>query len=328
MDKPKIFVTHKLPGKFSERLAKDYEVEVWPEKDISRTDLLEKVKGVTGIISLLTEKIDAEVMDVAGNNLKVISNYAVGYDNIDVEAATKRGICVTNTPGVLTESVAEHVIGLAISLLKRISEGDRFVRSGKYHGWEPDLLVGTGLRDKVMGIAGLGRIGRWTARMSIALGMKVIYFNRHRDEEFEEEYGVVYHTLEQLLEQSDVVSLSVPLTEETRHMIGETQLKLMKKTAILINTARGPIVDEAALIKSLNEKWIAGAGLDVFEDESGVPEALRSLPNTVLTPHIASATIEARMAMARLVVENLMDALAGRQPACLVNVSVWESKID
>jgi len=265
---------------------------------------------------------------VAGNNLKVISNYAVGYDNIDVEAATKRGICVTNTPGVLTESVAEHVIGLAISLLKRISEGDRFVRSGKYHGWEPDLLVGTGLRDKVMGIAGLGRIGRWTARMSIALGMKVIYFNRHRDEEFEEEYGVVYHTLEQLLEQSDVVSLSVPLTEETRHMIGETQLKLMKKTAILINTARGPIVDEEALIKSLNEKWIAGAGLDVFEDESGVPEALRSLPNTVLTPHIASATIEARMAMARLVVENLMDALAGRQPACLVNVSVWESKID
>jgi len=328
MERVKIFVTHKLPGKFIERLRGDYDVEVWEGKNISRETLLEKVVGVAGIISLLTEKIDGEVMDKAGKQLKVVSNYAVGFDNIDVDAATKRGICVTNTPGVLTESVAEHVIGLTLCLLKRIAEGDRFVRGGKYHGWEPDLLVGTGLRDKVMGIAGLGRIGRWTARMAIALGMKVIYFNRHRDDEFEEEYGVVYHTLEQLLEQSDVVSLSVPLTEETKHMIGEDQLRKMKKTAVLINTARGPVVDEAALIKALEEKWIAGAGMDVFEDEKSVPEQLRTLPNTVLTPHIASATIEARMAMARLVVENIMDALAGRQPECLVNTIVWESKKD
>src|SRR3989339_1135378 len=317
MEKIRVFVTHRLPGKFVERLSERYEVEVWPEKDISRKDLLEKVRGATGIISLLTEKIDAEVMDAAGKQLRVISNYAVGFDNIDVEAATKRGICVTNTPGVLTESVAEHVIGLTLCLLKRIAEGDRFVRGGKYRGWEPELLVGTGLRDKVMGIAGLGRIGRWTARMAIAMGMRVIYFNRHRDEEFEEEYGVAYHALRQLLEQSDVVSLSVPLTEETKHLIGETELKKMKKTAILINTARGPVVDEKALIKSLKERWIAGAGLDVYEDESSVPEELRNLPNTVLTPHIASATIEARLAMARLVVENMMDALAGRQPECL-----------
>jgi len=159
--------------------------------------------------------------------------------------------------------------------------------------------------------------------MASALGMKVIYFNRHRDEEFEEEYGVAYHTLDQLLDQSDVVSLSVPLTDETRHMIDEEQLKRMKKTAILINTARGPVVNEQALIRALSEKWSAGVGLDVYENEESVPEVLRTLPNTVLTPHTASATIEARMAMARLVVENMMDAMAGRQPSCLVNVDVW-----
>jgi len=328
MERPRIFVTHKLPGKFIERLGQQYEVEIWPDKDISRNDLLEKVRGVTGIISLLTEKIDAEVMDSAGKQLKVISNYAVGFDNIDVEAATKRGICVTNTPGVLTESVAEHVIGLMICLLKRISEGDRFVRAGKYKGWEPDLLVGTGIRDKVMGVVGLGRIGRWTARMAGALGMKVIYFNRHRDDEFEEEYGVTYHSLEQLLEQSDVVSLSVPLTDETRHMIGMDEFKKMKPTAILINTARGPVVDEKAMVRALKDREIAGVGIDVFEDEQRVPDELRALPNTVLTPHIASATIEARLAMARLVVENMIDAMAGRQPECLVNAVVWENKID
>lgn len=324
----KIFVTHVYLGKFLERLKDKYDVVVWPGKDISRKDLLTGVKSAVGIISLLTEKMDAELMDAAGSQLKVISNYAVGFDNIDVVAATKRGICVTNTPGVLTESVAELVMTFTLTLLRRVVEGDRFVRAGKYKGWEPDLLLGTGIKDKVMGIVGLGRIGRWTARMANALGMKVIYYNRHRDEEFEEEYSVVFHTLDQLLEKADVVSLSVPLTTETRHMIGERELKLMKPTAILINTARGPIVDEVALIKALKEKWIAGAGLDVFEDESLVPEGLRNLPNTALTPHIASATVEARVAMARMVVDNITDALEDRQPSCLVNPDVWKDKTD
>lgn len=325
MAKAKVFVTHKLPGKFLKRLEEEYEVEVWPEKNISRKDLLDHVKGVTGIISLLTEKIDGEVMDAAGKQLKVVSNYAVGFDNIDIEAATKRGVCVTNTPGVLTESVAEQVIGFTFCLFKRIVEGDRFVRANKYHGWEPDLLVGTGVHGKIMGIVGLGRIGRWTARMAVALGMKVIYFNRHRDDEFEEEYGVAYHTLDTLLGLADAVSLSVPLTKETHHLIGEKELKMMKPTAVLINTSRGPVIDQKALIKALKEKKIAGAGLDVYEDESGVPEELRKLNNTVLTPHTASATIEARMAMAKLVVENMMDALAGREPECLINQTVWQT---
>lgn len=324
MEKKKIFVTHEFLDKFLKELKDKYEVEVWMQKDISRENLLKKVKGVSGIISLLTEKIDGEVMDAAGPQLKVISNYGVGFDNIDLTEATKRGICVTNTPGVLTESVAEEVIALTITLLRRIVEGDRFVRAGKYKGWEPDLLLGTGLKDKIMGIVGLGRIGRWTARMASALGMKVIYFNRHRDEEFEEEYSVAYHTLDQLLEEADVVSLSVPLTEETRHLIGEKELKLMKKSAILINTSRGPVVDQKILIKALEGKWIAGAGLDVFEDESKIPEELRRLPNTVLTPHIASATVEARVAMARIVIENMNDGLEERQPVCLVNTDVWK----
>ncbi|HSV95257.1 MAG TPA: D-glycerate dehydrogenase [Spirochaetia bacterium] len=324
MEKKKIFVTHVFLDKYLKELKEKYQVVVWSEKDIGKEDLLKEVKGVTGIISTLTEKIDAEVMDAAGSSLKIISNYAVGYDNVDVKEATKRGICVTNTPGVLTESVAEEVIALTLALFRRIAEGDRFIRSGKYKGWEPDLLLGTGIKDKVMGIVGLGRIGRWTARMAGALGMKVIYFNRHRDEEFEEEYDVVYHTLDQLLEQADVVSLSVPLTEETRHLIGERELKLMKKTALLVNTARGAVVDEKMLIKALKERWIAGAGLDVFEDESKIPVEFFELSNTVLTPHTASATVEARLAMARIVVDNVNDALEGRQPASLINTDVWK----
>lgn len=324
MEKKKIFVTHIFLDKYLKELKEKYEVVVWPEKDISREDLLKQVKGVSGIISLLTEKIDGEVMDAAGPELKVVSNYGVGFDNIDLKEASKRGICVTNTPGVLTESVAEEAIALTISLLRRVTEGDRFVRAGKYKGWEPDLLIGTGLKGKVLGIVGLGRIGRWTARMASALGMKIIYYNRHRDEEFEEEYGVVYHSYEQLLEQSDVVSLSVPLTEETKHMVGERELKLMKPTAVLINTARGAVVDQEVLIKALKERWIAGAGIDVYEDESHVPEELRLLPNTVLTPHIASATAEARLAMARIVVDNMNDSLEGRRPECLVNIDVWK----
>lgn len=322
-EKQKIFVTHVFLGKFLKRLEEKYEVVVWASKDINRKDLLEGVRGSVGIISLLTEKIDAEVMDSAGPQLKAICNYAVGYDNIDVNEATKRGICVTNTPGVLTEAVAEEVIALILNLLRRVTEGDRFVRTGKYKGWEPDLLLGTTLKDKVLGIVGLGRIGRWTARMAGALGMKVIYFNRHRDEEFEEEYKVAHHTFDHLLELADVVSLSVPLTEETKHMMGEREFKLMKKTAVLINTARGAVVDQKALIKALQEHWIAGAGLDVFEDETNVPEELLKLPNTILTPHIASATIEARTMMARIVTDNMDDAISDRQPSCLINPNVW-----
>ena len=313
-------MTHKLPGREIEKLRKDFDVEVWPKKDIDRKDLLSEVKGVSGIISLLTEKIDKEVMDAAGENLKVISNYAVGYDNIDCLEADKRGIIVTNTPGILTESVAEHVIALMFAVLKRIVEGDRFIRAGKFSGWEPDLLVGTGIRGKMLGVVGLGRIGRWTVKLAQGLEMKVIYNSRTRDEEFEEMEGVVYHSLEQLLEMSDVVSLSVPLCKSTEGMIGKKELKMMKRSGVLINTARGPVVNEDALVDALEKGVIAGAGLDVFWDETKIPTRLTKLSNVVLTPHIASATIEARGAMAKIAVDSLRSVLLGRKPETVVNM--------
>lgn len=325
MEKPKVFVTHVFLEKYLKKLEDKYEVVIYPGRNISRTELLEGVKGSMAIVSLLTEKIDGEVMDSAGSQLKVISNYAVGYDNIDIEAATKRGVCITNTPGVLTETVAEEVIALTLALFRRIPEGDRLIRSGEYKGWEPDLLLGTSLKGKVMGIVGLGRIGRWTARLSKALGMKVIYFNRHRDEEFEAESDSVYHGLEKLLELADVVSMSVALTEETKNMMGKKEFEAMKPSAIFINTARGGVVKENDLIDALRERKIAGAGLDVFDDEMDIPNELKKMQNVVLTPHIASATVEARLAMARILIDNLTDALEGRQPMCLINSQVWKN---
>lgn len=326
MKSMKVFVTHGLFGDYVARLGEHFEVVVWPKRDISKTDLIHEVAGVDGILPLLTEKIDREVMEAAGENLKVIANYAVGYDNIDVVEATKRGIVVTNTPGILTEAVGEHAIALMLSLTRRIVEGDRFVRAGKYKGWEPDLLVGSGVRGKVLGIIGLGRIGRWTGRIACALGMKVVYNSRTRDEEFEEEHNATYHTIEKLLEMADVVSLNVPLTEQTKGMIGERELAAMKKSALLINTARGAVVNEKALIEALRRGEIAGAGLDVFDDESHPNEDLYKLPNVVLTPHIASATIEARMMMTKIATESLEAVLKGRMPDQIVNKEVWEKR--
>lgn len=320
--KERIFVTHVLPGKGLEELKKKYEVEIWPERDINREDLLKKVKGVVGIVSLLTEKIDKEVMEVAGDGLKVISNYAVGFDNIDVEEASKRGVVVTNTPGILTESVAEHIIALMMAVSKRVVEGDCFVREGKFKGWEPDLLIGMGIMNKTMGVVGLGRIGRWVARLALGLGMEVVYHSRSRNEEFELANEVEYRSLRELLKESDVVSLNVPLSEETKGMIGKEELGLMKKTAILINTARGEIVDEKALIEKLEKKEIGGAGLDVYEDEINIPKKLKDLPNVVLTPHTGSATIEARLQMTDLLVKGIKSVLAGRIPENVVNKEV------
>lgn len=324
----KIFITHELPGEYEEKLKEKYGVKVWSGKDISREDLLKEVKGVDGIVSLLTEKIDGEVMEAAGSQLKVIANYAVGYDNIDVSEATRRGIVVTNTPGVLTEAVGEHVIALTLALLRRVCEGDRFIRAGKFKGWEPDLLVGSALRDRVMGIVGMGRIGTWTAMLAKALGMRVIYYSRKREEEAEKETGAEYREdLKMILKEADVVSLNVPLTEETRGMIGLQELEMMKKSAILINTARGAVVNELDLIEALKNKVIAGVGLDVFEDEENVNPEFFKLDNVVLTPHIASATEEARLMMARLVYEGVTGVLEGKKPENIVNEEVWEKRV-
>jgi len=318
---PKVFVTRKIPQAGLD-LLKGVDFSVWEEdRVIPREVLLERVKGVDAILSLLTDKIDGEVMDTAGPQLKLISNYAVGYDNIDVPAATQRKIFISNTPGVLTEAVAEHAFALLLAIARRIPESDQFTRQGKYKGWEPELLLGTELQGKVLGVVGLGRIGSRVAEMANkGMGMKVLYHDPKQDAEFEKEYSAVYKAgLDDLLKEADFVSIHVPLLPATRHLFNAEKLALMKKSAYLINTSRGPIVDEAALVEALKAGMIKGAALDVFENEPNLSPGLAELPNVVLTPHTASATHEARGAMAVLAAQAVLDVLAGKPPVNLVN---------
>lgn len=319
----KVFVTRKIPQAGLD-LLKDVDFSLWEEdRVIPREVLLERVKGVDAILSLLTDKIDGEIMDVAGPQLKLISNYAVGYDNIDVPAATQRKIFVSNTPGVLTEAVAEHAFALLMAAARRIPESDQFTRQGKYKGWGPLLLLGTELKDKVLGVVGLGRIGSRVAEMAFkGMGMKVIYYDIQPSAEFEQEFSAEFRGLDALLKEADFVSIHVPLLPETKHLINAEKLALMKPTAYLINTSRGPIVDEAALVETLKGEKIRGAALDVYEKEPNLAPGLAELPNVVLTPHTASATIETRSAMAVLAAQAVLDVLAGKLPVNLVNSDV------
>lgn len=324
----RVFVTRRIPEEGLNLLRGKVDLEVWKEdRVIPREELLKRVKGVDALLPLLTDKIDASVMDAAGPQLKIISNYAVGYDNIDVKAATERKIMVTNTPGVLTEAVAEHTFALLMAIARRIPESDRFTRAGKYKGWEPMLLLGTELQRKILGVVGLGRIGSRVAEMAAkGMGMKVIYHDPKRDEKFEKEFKAKFcKDLPDLLKEADFVSLHVPLLPATRHLIGEKELKAMKKTAYLINTSRGPVVDEEALVSALKKGWIKGAALDVYEKEPKLAPGLTKLENVVLAPHTASATIEARGAMARLAAQAILDVFAGKKPENLVNKNVLSS---
>jgi glyoxylate reductase len=319
----KVFVTRILPGPAIEVLKQRCEVELNQEdRVISREELMRGVSGKDGLLCLLTDKIDAEVMDAAGPNLKVISNYAVGYDNIDVTEATRRGIAVTNTPGVLTETTADLTWAIMMAVARRIVEADNFLRTGQWKGWAPCLMLGHDVYGKTLGIVGLGRIGKAIARRAKGFDMRVLYYDTRRDEQAERELGVAYVPLENLLRESDFVSIHAPLTEKTRHLIGEKELRLMKPTAFLVNVARGPLVDEAALIRALREKWIAGAALDVFEREPYVPPELIQMKNVVLVPHIGSASVETRSKMAMMAVENLLAVLEGKIPPNLVNPEV------
>jgi len=317
----KVFVTRKIPDSGLKLLKKYHTVKVYPKnKVISRAELIKDVKWCDALLCLLTDKIDAKVMD-SNPKLKVISNYAVGFNNIDVKAANQRKIPVTNTPGVLTDAVAEHTFALMISIAHRISESDRFTRAGKYKGWEPMLLLGTEMKGKTLGIIGLGRIGSAVAHRAVnGMGMKCIYHTRTRKHDFEKEYGAKYVSLNQLLKKSDFISIHVPLNPKTRHLISAKELHMMKKTAFLINTSRGPVIDEKALVSALKRKVIAGAGLDVFENEPKLMPGLNKLDNVVLTPHTASATIETRSAMGTLAAENILAVLRGKKPKHLVKL--------
>jgi len=318
----KVYVTRPIIETGIELLkSKNIEVEVNPEnRSLSREELKAKFSaGYDGILVLLTDKIDAEIINNSSSNLKIIANYAVGFDNVDVAAATERKIFVTNTPGVLTEAVAEHTFALLVATAKRIVEADKFIREGQYLRWEPKGFLGPQISGKIIGIVGLGRIGTMVAEIAKSgFNMNVIYYDVKRDEGFEREFNAGFKELDQLLSQADFVSIHVPLLPETKHLINEQRLKLMKPSAILINTSRGPVIDEVALVEALKQKTILGAGLDVFENEPKLTPGLIELPNVVLTPHTASATNEARAAMSRLAAENIIATLSGQAPPNLV----------
>lgn len=322
--RPKVFVTREIPERGLSKIKEYFEVDLWTdEAPPSKKVILDRVRDADALVSLLTDPIDAEVFDAAPK-LRIVSQYAVGFDNIDLKEATKRGIYVTNTPGVLTETVADFAFGLMLAVARRIVEADRYVREGRWKvAWHPLMMIGSDIYDRTLGIVGLGRIGSAVARRAKGFGMRILYYDSKRREDLERELGVEYANLDKLLEESDFVSLHVPLTPETYHMIGEEQLRKMKPTAFLINTARGKVVDQRALYKALKEGWIAGAGLDVFEQEPLPPDdPLLELENVVLAPHAASASYETRSKMAEMVAENLIAFLKKEVPPNLVNKEV------
>ena len=315
--KKKIFITRKIFPNGIDLLKKhdDFETKV-NEADtvLSSEELTEQAKGCDAIISLLTDKIDGEIMDKIGPNLKIIANYAVGYDNIDIEAANKRNIVVTNTPEVMTQAVAEHAIALILTCARRIVEGNKFVKDNKYKQWEPELLLGPEIAGKTLGIVGIGRIGTALAEIAYhGFGLKILYSDLNPNEDAERTLQAEHVGLNHLLKESDFVSLHVPLCEQTRHLISTEEFNQMKDTAIIVNTARGAVIDEQSLVKALKEKKIFAAGIDVFESEPKLAEGLSDLDNIVLTPHIASATYEARKSMSDCVAENVIEVLSGRE---------------
>ncbi len=321
---PKIFITRPIPDAGVKMLRdKGYEVavnEAARERAATPDELKEGAKGADALLSVLTDKITAEIMDAGLPTLKIIANYAVGYDNIDVAAAKQKNIMVTNTPGVLTETVAEHTFALMLAIAHRIPEADRFARAGKFTAWGPELLLGTDVSGKTLGVVGLGRIGSRVAFHAVkGFDMKVLYYDPKQNPDFEKEYGAVYVPgIDELLPQCDFISIHVPLLDSTHHLINEERLKKMKPSAYLVNTSRGPIIDEKALAQALKNGTIKGAALDVFEFEPEISPELKELDNVILTPHIASATVGTRSKMAELAANNIIEALEGRTPPNLV----------
>jgi glyoxylate reductase len=305
--RPSIFLSRRVPDAVHCELEARFDLRVLDDDRASaRAELLAGVAGCAGVVLMLTDRVDEELLDAAGPDLQVVANYAVGFDNVDLEAATRRGVLVANTPDVLTEATAELTIALLLDVARRVSEGDRIVRSGARWEWSPTFMLGRTLRGRTLGIVGLGRIGREVARLGSALGMEIV-FTRGKGPPFESV------ELPDLLARSHVVSLHCPLTPETHHLISAAELAAMRPDAILVNTSRGPVVDEEALAEALAAGEIAGAGLDVYEHEPEVPEALRALPNVVLAPHLGSATEETRTAMGMLCVEALRAVLLERR---------------
>ena len=327
LEKLKVLVPRRIPEPGLDILREHFDVTVNPhDRVMTKQEIIEGLKDMDGLLCLLTDPIDAEIMD-AGNKLRGIANYAVGFNNIEVAEATKRGLPVTNTPGVLTETTADFAWTLLMATARRVVEADKFTREGKYDGWAPMLFLGADIHGKTLGLIGLGRIGSAVARRASGFDMKVLYFDERRlSPEEEAKLGVEFATKEQILKEADFISLHVPLLPSTRHLISEKELNMMKKTAILINTARGPVVDEVALVKALKDGVIAGAGIDVFENEPELAEGFKDCYNAVIPPHIASASVETRTKMATMAASNLVQMLKGEVPTNIVNPEVYEKK--
>ena len=309
----RVVVTGRIPQAGLDMLCAEHDVWAWDSvTPISRAELIEAIVGADSIVTLLTEKVDAELLQAAGPQLKVVSNVAVGYNNIDVPACRDHGVIATNTPGVLTDATADIAMGLILMVTRRLAEGERVLRSGEPWQWGMFYMLGTGIQGRQLGVVGMGQIGAATARRAKAFGMTIAYSNRSEaDAELVADLGATRLSMDELLATSDVVSLHCPYSPATHHLIGAAQLAAMKPTAYLINTARGPIVDEATLVDALVSGQIAGAGLDVFENEPAIHPGLIPLENAVIIPHLGSATIETRTAMATLAATNALAVLRG-----------------
>jgi len=326
--RPPVLVTRRLPQEALDRIGAWCDVTLYDgEGTMARDQLLTEIAGKTGAITLLTDRVDEEFLDVAGPELKVVANYAVGFDNIDVEACTRHGVLACNTPEVLTETTADTAFALMMAAARRIAEGDRFIRSGTPWIWGPLMMLGQDVHHATLGVVGFGRIGQALARRARGFAMRVLYHDMYRPPaEVEQELGAEYRELEDLLRESDFVSLHTNLTPQTRHLINADRLAMMKPTAVLVNTSRGPVVDEQALARALKQGQIFAAGLDVFEREPDIHPGLLACDNAVLIPHLGSATVKTRLAMANLAVDNVLAALEAKRPPTPLNPQAWEQR--
>jgi glyoxylate reductase len=326
--RPAVLVTRRLPAEALDRIDGQCDMALYDgEGAMARDQLLTAVARKAGAITLLTDRVDDEFLDAAGPQLKIVANYAVGFDNIDVNACTRHGVLASNTPEVLTETTADTAFALMMAAARRIAEGDRFLRSRASWTWGPLMMLGQDIHHKTLGVVGFGRIGQALARRARGFAMRVLYHDVYRPPaDVAHELGAQYRDLEDLLRESDFVSLHTNLTPQTRHLINAERLAIMKPTAVLVNTSRGPVIDEQALAQALKEGQIFAAGLDVFEREPDVHPGLLACEHAVLIPHLGSATVQTRLAMANLAVDNLFAGLHDRRPPTLLNPEAWEQR--
>lgn len=327
-DRPPVLVTRRLPQEALDRVDARCDMTLHDgDSAMARGQLLAEAAGKTGAITLLTDRVDDEFLDAAGPQLKIVANYAVGFDNIDVDACTRHMVLASNTPEVLTETTADTAFALMIAAARRVAEGDRFLRSGTPWIWGPLMMLGQDVHHATLGIVGFGRIGQALARRARGFAMRVLYYDMYRPApEVAEELGAEYRDLDDLLRESDFISMHTNLTAETRHLINAERLAIMKPTAVLVNTSRGPVIDEQALAQALRNGQLFAAGLDVFEREPDVHPDLLACDNAVVIPHLGSATVHTRLAMANLAVDNLFAAIDDKRPPTLLNPQVWEQK--